>query len=68
MLLQGSIVFLLYSTRTSAHYCIITYMGKESEKEWIHVYVELIHFAVHLTLTQHCKSTVLQYKMETNFR
>ena len=39
-------------------------MGKESEKEWIHVYVELNHFAVHLKLTQHCKSTILQYKIK----
>ena len=36
-------------------------MGKASkrEKEWIYVYVELIHVAVHLKLKQHCKSTIL---------
>ena len=28
-------------------------MGKEFEKEEIHVYVKLNHFAVHLKLTQH---------------
>ena len=32
-------------------------MGKESEKEWIYVYVQLNHFAVHLKLTLYCKST-----------
>ena len=29
-------------------------------KKWIYVYVQLIHFAVHLKLTQHYKSTMLQ--------
>ena len=38
-------------------------MGKESEKEWICVY-ELNLFAVHLKLTQHCKSNILQYKIK----
>ena len=27
-----------YSTGNSAQYSVITYMGKESEKEWIYVY------------------------------
>ena len=35
-------------------------MGKESKKEWICVYVLLIHFAVQQKLTQHCESTILQ--------
>ena len=39
-------------------------MEKESEKEQIYVYVQLNHLAVHLKLTQHCKSTLLQYKIE----
>ena len=30
---------LLYSTGKSTQQCVITYMGKESEKEWIYVYV-----------------------------
>ena len=42
------------------HACVMTYMGKESKKEWI--YVQLIHFAVQQKLTQHCKSTILQSK------
>ena len=28
-----------YSTGNSTQYSVITYMGKESEKEWIYVYV-----------------------------
>ena len=35
-------------------------MGKEPKKQWIYVYVQLNHFAVHLKLTQHCKLTILQ--------
>ena len=30
---------LLYSTGKSAQYSVMTYMGKESKKEWISVYV-----------------------------
>ena len=30
-------------------------MRKKSEAEWIYVYAWLIHFAVCLKLTQHCK-------------
>ena len=29
----------LYTTRNSTQYSIMTYMGKESKKEWIYVYV-----------------------------
>ena len=36
------------------------YMGKEPEEEW--KYVQLNYFVVHLKLTQHCKSTIFQYK------
>ena len=39
-------------------------MRKESEREYIYIYVKLSHFAVCLKLTQHCKSTVLQYKIK----
>ena len=39
------------------------YMGKESKKEWIYVYVLLIHFAVAQKLSQHCESTILQQKI-----
>ena len=30
---------ILYITGNSTQYSVITYMSKESEKEWIHVYV-----------------------------
>ena len=36
----------------------MTSMEKESQKEWIYVYVELIHFAVQQKLMQHFKSTI----------
>ena len=39
-------------------------MGKEPEKEWIYVDVYLNHFAAHLKLIQHCKSTIFQYKIK----
>ena len=39
-------------------------MIKDSLKEWIYVYISLNHFAVHLQLTQHCKSTVHQENLE----
>ena len=48
----------LCSTGNSTQYFVITYKGKESEKEYIHIYV--YHFAVHLKLAQHCKSIILQ--------
>jgi len=48
---------LLYSTGNSSQYSAMTYMGKESEKEWLYVYVKLIHFVVQQKLTQHCEST-----------
>ena len=28
----------------STQYSVITYMGKESEEEWIYVYIQLNHF------------------------
>jgi len=34
---------LLYSTENSTQYAEIIYMGKESEKEWMCVYVYLNH-------------------------
>ena len=51
---------LLYKIGSSTQYPVITYVGKESEKEWIHIYVQLNHFAVYLKLTQYYKSTILQ--------
>ena len=39
--------YLLYSTGNSIQYSVMAYMGKESNKDWIYVYVKLIHFTVH---------------------
>lgn len=36
---------LMDSTRKSTQYSVVAYMGKESDKERIYVYVQLIHFA-----------------------
>ena len=46
------------STGNSTKHSVMAYMGKESKKEWICVYVCLIHFAAHLKLTD-CESTIL---------
>ena len=49
-------------------------MGKELEKEYIYIYIYIYvcvcvnHFAVHLKLTQHCKSTIVQYKIKIKER
>ena len=40
----------------------MTYMGKEPKKEWMHVYVLLIYFAIQQKLTQHYKSLMMQKK------
>ena len=55
---------LLCSTGNYIQYLIITYNGKESEKN---TYIKLNHFAVHQKLTQHCKSTILQQKIKQKF-
>ena len=67
---------LLYSTESYIQYLLITYNGKEFEKEhicilWICIYEYICiyislnilnHFAEYLKLTQHCKSTILPFK------
>ena len=51
-------------------YFVITYKKKESEKEYIYIYKKLNRYAVHLKLTQDCKSTMFQFKkfFEKRFR
>ena len=39
---------LLYSTGNSAQCYVAAWMGEEFEAEWIHVYIWLCPFAVHL--------------------
>ena len=50
---------LLYSTGNSTQYLVITYNGRESEKEYMCVWV-MNHLAVYLKLTQYYKSTIAQ--------
>ena len=50
---------ILYSTVNSIWDSVIPYKEK-NPKEWIYVYVELNHSAVHLKLTQYCKPTIRQ--------
>ena len=45
---------LLYSTGNSAQCYVAAWMGGEFGGEWIHVYVWLSPFAMHLKLSQHC--------------
>ena len=42
---------LLYSTWNSPQCCVSAWMGKGLGGEWIHVYVWLSPFAVHMKLT-----------------
>ena len=52
---------LLYSTRNFFQYSLMTYMGVESKKEWIYIYVQLTRFAVQQKLAnEHCKSAIVQ--------
>ena len=44
----------LYSTGNSTQYHVAAWMGGAFGGEWIHVYVWLKLFTVHLKLQQHC--------------
>ena len=44
---------LLYSTGNSIQCCVAAWTGAESGREWIHGYVWLSPFTVHLKLSQH---------------
>ena len=44
----------LYSTWNSAQCYVAAWMGGELGGEWIHVYIWLGPFDVHLKLSQHC--------------
>ena len=47
------------STGNNIQYLIITYNAKNLKKN-LYIYIYLNHFAVHLKLTQRCKSTIRQ--------
>ena len=53
----------MYSTGNYTQYLIITYNGRECKKKRC-IYRYLNHFAIHLKLIQHCKSTIFQYKLK----
>ena len=47
---------LLYGTGGSAQYHVTAWMGGAFGGEWIHAYVWLSPFPIHLKLSQHCSS------------
>ena len=58
----------MYSIGRYIQCLVITYNGKEYEKEYIYIYIyeylyiyiKLNHVALYLKLTQHCKSPILK--------
>ena len=44
----------LYSTENSAQCYVAAWRGGGFKEKWMHVYVWLSPFAVHLKLSQHC--------------
>ena len=56
---------LLYNTGNYIQYPVITIIEKNMKKEF-YIYIYSNHFAVHLKLTQHCKSPILQFKKKRN--
>ena len=56
---------LLYSTGNSVQYHVEGWMGREFGGEWIHAYVWLSPFAVHLELPQHCSLVTPQSKIKS---
>ena len=53
------------STENSAECYVPAWMGGGFRGEWIHVYVRLSPFAVHLKLPQHCESAISQNKTKS---
>ena len=51
---------LLYSTGNTAQCYVAAWIGGEFGGEWIHVYVRLSPFIVHLKLSQHCQPVIAQ--------
>ena len=58
---------LLYSTGNPAQHCLAAWTGREAKGEWIHVYVWLSPFAVHLKLSQHRSLAIFQSKIKSCF-
>ena len=55
---------LLYSTGNSVQCYVAAWMGGEFGGERIHIYVWLNPFTIHLKLSQHCSSVILQCKIK----
>ena len=58
----------MYSTGNSTQYSVITICEKKFLKEClcVYIYIYMIHFAVHMKLTQHCKLTIFQFFLKLN--
>ena len=54
---------LQYNIGNSTQNSVITHMGKESEKEWVWVYVQLNYFVVQQKVSQHCRLTIIKLKI-----
>ena len=52
-------------TGKSAQCCVAAWMGGGFVGEWMHVYVWLSPFAIHLQLSQRCSASVLQYEVKS---
>ena len=55
---------LLYSTGNSVQCYVAAWMGGEFGGERMHIYVWLNPFTIHLKLSQHCSSVILQCKIK----
>ena len=58
---------LLYGTENSAQHYMTAWMGGEAKGEWVHAYVWLRPFAVHLKLSQPCSLAIFQSKIKSCF-
>ena len=56
---------LLYNTGNSVQCYVAAWMGEGFEGEWIHIFVWLSPFAVHLNISQHCQSAIPQFKIKS---
>ena len=56
---------LLYSTWNCTQCYVAAWMGGQFGGEEIHVCVWLDPFAIHLKVSQHCQSAILQYKIKS---
>ena len=57
---------LLYRTWNSAQCYVAAWMGVKFGGEWVHVYVWLHPFTVHMKLSQHCWLAISQYNIKSS--